>query len=313
MRHLFLFLKGMLMGAADLVPGVSGGTIALITGIYKELLESINSFSWNTLKNIKKEGLTDVWKKLNGFFLLTVFGGIITSILLLSQILEWFIINEPIGLWSFFFGLLIASIVYLIKTDLSLNISSLLYLCLGAVFSFLSTQLQGTREDFSLWYLFISGFIGVSAMILPGLSGAYILFVMGVYQTILSNVRQAQELLFDFNQAKLFAVVSVLGVFILGMIFGIKVFSKILTWLLKLYPKQIMAVLIGLMIGALHKVWPWQKEIIIDSSSVIEKKIAVFPSSYEGGDPQIIKALILMFLGFIILFVLERTKSIKKK
>jgi len=313
MRHLFLFLKGMLMGAADLVPGVSGGTIALITGIYKELLESINSFSWNTLKNIKKEGLTDVWKKLNGFFLLTVFGGIITSILLFSQILEWFIINEPIGLWSFFFGLLIASIVYLIKTDLSLNISSLLYLCLGAVFSFLSTQLQGTREDFSLWYLFISGFIGVSAMILPGLSGAYILFVMGVYQTILSNVRQAQELLFDFNQAKLFAVVSVLGVFILGMIFGIKVFSKILTWLLKLYPKQIMAVLIGLMIGALHKVWPWQKEIIIDSSSVIEKKIAVFPSSYEGGDPQIIKALILMFLGFIILFVLERTKSIKKK
>ena len=313
MRHLFLFLKGMLMGAADLVPGVSGGTIALITGIYKELLESINSFSWNTLKNIKKEGLTDVWKKLNGFFLLTVFGGIITSILLLSQILEWFIINEPIGLWSFFFGLLIASIVYLIKTDLSFNISSLLYLCLGAVFSFLSTQLQGTREDFSLWYLFISGFIGVSAMILPGLSGAYILFVMGVYQTILSNVRQAQELLFDFNQAKLFAVVSVLGVFVLGMIFGIKVFSKILTWLLKLYPKQIMAVLIGLMIGALHKVWPWQKEIIIDSSSIIEKKIAVFPSSYEGGDPQIIKALILMFLGFIILFILERNKSIQKK
>ena len=313
MRHLFLFLKGMLMGAADIVPGISGGTIALITGIYKELLESINSFSWNTLKHIRKKGLTDVWKKLNGFFLLTVFGGIITSILLLSQILEWFIINEPIGLWSFFFGLLIASIVYLIKTDLSFNISSLLYLCLGAVFSFLSTQLQGTHEDFSLWYLFISGFIGISAMILPGLSGAYILFVMGVYQTILSNVRQAQELLFDFNQVKLFAVGSVLGVFTLGMICGIKVFSKILTWLLKRYPKQIIAVLIGLMIGALHKVWPWQKEIIIDSFSPIEKTIAVFPSSYEGGDPQIIKALILMFLGFTILFIIERTKSIQKK
>ena len=301
------------MGAADLVPGVSGGTIALITGIYTELLESINSFSWNTLKHIRKKGLTDVWKKLNGFFLLTVFGGIITSILLLSQILEWFIINEPIGLWSFFFGLLIASIVYLIKTDLSLNISSILYLCLGAVFSFLSTQFHGTREDFSLWYLFISGFIGISAMILPGLSGAYILLVMGVYQTILSNVRQAQELLFDFNQVKLFAVASVLGVFTLGMICGIKVFSKILTWLLKLYPKQIMAVLIGLMIGALHKVWPWQKEIIIDSSRIIEKTIAVFPSSFEGGDPQIIKALILMFIGFTILFVIERTKSIQKK
>ena len=313
MHYLFLFLKGMLMGAADLVPGVSGGTIALITGIYKELLESVNSFSWNTIKHIRKEGLTDVWKKLNGFFLLTVFGGITTSILLLSQILEWFIINEPIGLWSFFFGLLIASIVYLIKTDLSFNISSLLYLCLGAVFSFLSTELKGAQEDFSLWYLFISGFIGISAMILPGLSGAYILFVMGVYQTILSNIRQAQELIFDFNQAKLFAVASVLGVFTLGMICGIKVFSKILTWLLKLYPNQIMAVLIGLMIGALHKVWPWQKEIVIDSSSTIEKTIAVFPTSYEGGDPQIIKALILMFLGFTILFVIERTKSIQEK
>ena len=100
---------------------------------------------------------------------------------------------------------------------------------------------------------------------------------------------------------------------LLGMIFGIKVFSKILTWLLKLYPKQIMAVLIGLMIGALHKVWPWQKEIIIDSSSVIEKKIAVFPSSFEGSDPQIIKALILMFLGFIILFVIGTHQVYSKR
>ena len=301
------------MGVADLVPGVSGGTVALLTGIYKELLDSINAFSWSVLKLTRDKGVASVWMHLKGSFLLAVFGGIITSILLLSRILEWLIFNEPIGLWSFFFGLLIASILYLAKTDLHFNISSLVYLCLGAALSYLITRLNVNQSDVSLWYLFISGFIGISAMILPGLSGAYILFVMGVYQTILSNVRQAQDLIFDFDQTKLLAVTSVLGVFILGIICGLKVFSKLLTYLLERNPKQIMAVLIGLMIGALHKVWPWQKEILLDSSTKIEKTIAVLPASYEVGDPQIFKALILMLLGFAILFIMERTKSLQKK
>ena len=135
MRYLLLYFKGMLMGAADLVPGVSGGTIALITGIYKELLDSINAVSWSTLKLLKKEGIVAVWKKIKGSFLLAVFGGIISSILLLSRLLEWLMINEPIGLWSFFFGLLIASIVYLIITDLKFDLTSILYLVLGVILS----------------------------------------------------------------------------------------------------------------------------------------------------------------------------------
>ena len=137
MRYLLLYLKGMLMGAADIVPGVSGGTIALITGIYKELLESINAVSWTTLKLLRKEGVKAVWRKINGPFLLAIFGGIISSILLFSRVLEWLMINEAIGLWSFFFGLLMASIVYLIKTDLRFDFSSILYLCLGAFTSFI--------------------------------------------------------------------------------------------------------------------------------------------------------------------------------
>lgn len=308
MRYLLLYFKGMLMGAADLVPGVSGGTIALITGIYKELLDSINAVSWSTLKLLKKEGIVAIWKKIKGPFLLAVFGGIISSVLLLSRLLEWLMVNQPIGLWSFFFGLLIASIVYLIKTDLKFDLTSILYLVLGAILSFMVTQLQGGQEEISLWYLFLSGFIGISAMILPGLSGAYIFFVMGVYQTILSYLRQAQDLVFDFDQAVFITVGSGLAVFILGIITGLKVFSKFLTWLLERYPKQIMAVLIGLMIGALHKVWPWQNEIS-SPSSTIENTEAVFPNAYLTSDPQILKALLLMIIGFALLFLLESAKN----
>jgi putative membrane protein len=312
MRYLLLYLKGMLMGAADLVPGVSGGTIALITGIYKELLESVNAVSLSSLKLFKKDGIVAVWKKINGPFLLAVFGGILSSILLLSRLLEWLMLHETIGLWAFFFGLLVASIVYLIKTDLSFDVPSVLYLCLGALISFIVTQLQGGQEEISLWYLFLSGFIGISAMILPGLSGAYILFVMGVYQTIISYVRQAQDLILNFDQATFLLVGSGLVVFILGIITGLKVFSKFLTWLLERHPKQIMAVLIGLMIGALHKVWPWQNDVS-SSTTTVEKTIAVLPGAHQGDAPQILKAILLMSIGFSLLFIMERTKTTQKK
>ena len=199
MHYLILYFKGMLMGAADLVPGVSGGTLALITGIYREFLESINNVSFDNLKFARKEGIKATWKKINGSFLLAVFGGIFTSILLFSRMLEWLIKNEPLALWSFFFGLLVASIIYLFKSELSFNFLNFFYLAIGALISFLVTQLNGGENHTSLWYLFLSGFIGISAMILPGLSGAYILVVMGVYETILSNVRLAQDLVVNFD------------------------------------------------------------------------------------------------------------------
>ena len=301
------------MGAADLVPGVSGGTIALITGVYKELLDSINEFSWKKIKLLKKEGFRVVWRRLNGAFLLSLFGGIITSILLLSRILEWLIINEPIGLWSFFLGLLCASIIFLIKTELKYSLKSFFYLLIGSIISYLITRLSGFSNEAPIWYIFLSGFIGISAMILPGLSGAYILFVMGVYQYILSNLRQAQDLIFAFNKEQFFEVTAVLGVFILGVFVGIKIFSKLLSWLLNLYPERSFAVLIGLMIGALGKVWPWQNQISQLSENDSKINMAVLPQNFDGSSPEVEKALIFMFFGFILLFAIEQSKVLLKK
>jgi putative membrane protein len=305
MRYLILYLKGMLMGAADLVPGVSGGTIALITGIYKELLESINSISLSNLKLWKQQGLKSVWGKINGPFLIAVFGGILSSILLLSRLLEWLIENHPLVLWSFFFGLLIASIIYLFRAELSFSMLTLLYVCFGAVISFLVTQLNGGANQSNLWYLFLSGFIGISAMILPGLSGAYILVVMGVYQTVLSNLRIAQDLIFNFDQTQFINTASILGVFILGILVGIKVFAKFLSWLLNHYPQRSIAVLVGLMIGALHKVWPWQNTV----ADSVKETLAVLPHDYNG-DPQILIVITWMLIGFGILFLIERSKTL---
>ena len=305
MRYLILYLKGMPMGAADLVPGVSGGTIALITGIYKELLESINSISLSNLKLWKQQGLKSVWGKINGPFLIAVFGGILSSILLLSRLLEWLIENHPLVLWSFFFGLLIASIIYLFRAELSFSMLNVLYVCFGAVISFLVTQLNGGANQSSLWYLFLSGFIGISAMILPGLSGAYILVVMGVYQTVLSNVRIAQDLIFNFDQTQFINTASILGVFILGILVGIKVFAKFLSWLLNHYPQRSIAVLVGLMIGALHKVWPWQNTV----ADSVKETLAVLPNEYNG-EPQILIVITWMLIGFGILFLIERSKTL---
>lgn len=293
------------MGAADLVPGVSGGTIALITGIYKELLQSINSISLTNLKLWKQEGIKSVWKKLNGPFLLAIFGGILSSILLLTRILEWLIENHPLVLWSFFFGLLIASIIYLFRAELSFSMLNLLYVCFGAVISFMVTQLNGGANQTSLWYLFLSGFIGISAMILPGLSGAYILVVMGVYQTVLSNVRVAQDLILNFDQTQFINTASILGVFILGILVGIKVFAKFLSWLLNRYPQRSIAFLVGLMIGALHKVWPWQNTV----GNSIKETVAVLPQAYNG-EPLLVITTIWMLIGFGILFLIEKSKTL---
>ena len=305
MSYLILYLKGMLMGAADLVPGVSGGTIALITGIYKELLQSINSISLTNLKLWKQEGIKSVWKKLNGPFLLAIFGGILSSILLLTRILEWLIENHPLVLWSFFFGLLIASIIYLFRAELSFSMLNLLYVCFGAVISFMVTQLNGGANQTSLWYLFLSGFIGISAMILPGLSGAYILVVMGVYQTVLSNVRVAQDLILNFDQTQFINTASILGVFILGILVGIKVFAKFLSWLLNRYPQRSIAVLVGLMIGALHKVWPWQNTV----GNSVKETVAVLPQAYNG-EPLLVITTMWMLIGFGILFLIEKSKTL---
>ena len=310
MQYLVIFIKGMMMGAADIIPGISGGTVALITGIYEKLLKSINSISWKTIVQVKKNGLKFVWKKINGRFLLTLLSGIISSILLFSWILEWLFINESIALWSFFFGILLASFIFLIKIEIQKKTISFFSLLIGIFLSYQITKITPSSiQTVSPWYIFVTGFFGITAMILPGISGAYILLLMGVYQTILSNIRQAQQLIFSFNKEVLIDVAQVLGVFFLGIIFGIKFFTKFLTFILENYRRYTMSFLIGLMIGSLNKIWPWQNITNKNNSIIDHQMIPVFPQNYNGGDPEMNKAIVFLFLGFISIFILEKIKS----
>ena len=310
MQYLVIFIKGMMMGAADIIPGISGGTVALITGIYEKLLKSINSISWKTIVQVKKNGLKFVWKKINGRFLLTLLSGIITSILLFSWILEWLFKNESIALWSFFFGILLASFIFLIKIEIQKKTISFFSLLIGIFLSYQITKITPSSiQTVSPWYIFVTGFFGITAMILPGISGAYILLLMGVYQTILSNIRQAQQLIFSFNKEVLIDVAQVLGIFFLGIIFGIKFFTKFLTFILENYRRYTMSFLIGLMIGSLNKIWPWQNIIEKNNSIIDHQMIPVFPQNYNGGDPEMNKAITFLFLGLISIFILEKVKS----
>ena len=312
MRYLVLFMKGLLMGGADLIPGISGGTVALITGIYEELLETINSISWKTFSKIKTIGIKFVWKKINGNFLTAVLSGVLTSIILFSWIFEWLLKNENIAIWSFFFGILLASFIFLLRIEIQKKTFSLISLLIGIPISYQISKISPNPVDVdSLWYIFLAGFFGISAMILPGLSGAYILLLMGVYQTILRNFRQALELILDFNNEIFTKVTPVLGVFFFGIIFGIKFFSKFLTFLLKKYPKNTMSLLIGLMIGALNKVWPWRNNVNETYSDL--QMLSVLPQNYNGGDPELNKAVAFAFLGFIIIFGLQKVKSFFEK
>ena len=298
------------MGASDLIPGISGGTIALITGIYKELLESINALS---LKNLKKIIINNenFWKDINGPFLLPLFSGITISILFFSRYIEFLIKEETIALWSFFFGLLVASIIFLIRKELSFKFNSLIYISLGIITSYYISQLSIFSNNIPLWYIFLSGFVGISAMILPGLSGAYILLIMGVYQTILTNIRIAQDLIYNFDQQQFNKVSVVLIIFILGVLIGIKVFARFLTWLLKLYPNNTIAVLIGLMIGSIYKIWPWQN-LSNEKNILIKQTSPVLPQNFEGEDSQLINGILFMLFGFIFIFFLEKSKSVLK-
>ena len=310
MQYLVIFIKGMMMGAADIIPGISGGTVALITGIYEKLLKSINSISWKTIVQVKKNGLKFVWKKINGRFLLTLLSGIITSILLFSWILEWLFKNESIALWSFFFGILLASFIFLIKIEIQKKTISFFSLLIGIFLSYQITKITPSSiQSVSHWYIFVTGFFGITAMILPGISGAYILLLMGVYHTILTNIRQAQQLIFSFNKEVLIDVAQVLGIFFLGIIFGIKFFTKFLTFILENYRRYTMSFLIGLMIGSLNKIWPWQNITNKNNSIIDHQMIPVFPQNYNGGDPEMNKAIAFLFLGFISIFILEKVKS----
>ena len=300
--YFILVFKGMAMGAADVVPGVSGGTIAFISGIYEELIATLNSINLNSLKTLKLQGVSATWKKINGNFLLALFGGILLSILSLSKLVAWLLHEEPVLLWAFFFGLVLASIIFVLKKINQWNSAVFLGLILGGVFAYQLTQLNALGNSDSNWYLFLSGAIAICAMILPGISGAFILVILGSY----ANVLQALN---DKDIGKI-------TIFMTGALIGILSFSRLLKWLFKRFKNMTLAVLTGFMIGALSKIWPWKKTLSFrensEGISVPLKEQCIAPFSFDG-DPQILSAIGLMLFGFLIIFFLEKIGAKNKK
>lgn len=295
LHYLIIFLKGVAMGAADVVPGVSGGTIAFISGIYEELLTSISAFNFSTLKMLKQKGLKATWKAINGSFLAALLTGIFVSIVSLAKLISWLLDNSPILVWSFFFGLVLASILFVAKQISKWNFLTVLLLLLGAILAYFITTLQPLiSQNSSPLFLFIAGALAICAMILPGISGAFILVLLGAYKPVLDAVHT--------KNLKLLAILAV------GAIVGLLSFSKILKWLFKNYKNYTLAVLTGFILGSLNKIWPWKQVLqstVIEGKVVILKEISVLPGAFQGNQ-LLLQAIVLALLGFLTIFILEK-------
>lgn len=307
--YLIITLKGLAMGAADVVPGVSGGTIAFISGIYQELIDSINNINVSLLKTLKKEGVKAAWKQANASFLISLVFGIGISVLTFSKIITHLLENQPILVWAFFFGLIIASVVLIWKKITHWEIVSIVALLIGIGITYYITIARPVSSPESYPYLFLSGFIAIIAMILPGISGAFILLLMGSYETVIGTINHLREGITQMNMELLSTALLKLGVFAIGAIIGLKSFSKILHWMFERHQNTTLALLIGFMIGSLNKVWPWKEvlETRINSHGAtvpfIEK--SVLPQNFEG-DAQIITAIILAISGFLVIYGMEK-------
>ena len=314
--YFLITLKGIAMGAADVVPGVSGGTIAFITGIYEELIDTINKIDFNVIKIAKQKGIKYAWQSINGNFLAALFVGITISIISLAKGIKWMLHNEPILLWSFFFGLVLASILYVGKQIKTFNFNIILAIIISSIASYFLTRAEPFTSPESPFYLLFCGFVAIIAMILPGVSGAFILLILGAYQTTIDTINDlAQGLITrDFNLFKE-AFINFLMLAI-GAILGLKIFSKILNWLFKNHKDLTLAMLTGFMIGSLNKIWPWKKVLTwrINSKglSVPLTEESISPVNFEG-DNQLVFALILIGIGVVVILLLEKFGPENKK
>ncbi|VAW15425.1 Integral membrane protein [hydrothermal vent metagenome] len=297
--YFIIALKGMGMGAADVVPGVSGGTIAFITGIYEELINSIKSINGNAIKLILRGRYKDFWQAINGTFLLSLVLGIGISVVSLARLLKYLLEDHPVLIWSFFFGLIVSSAFFVGKHIKRWNGGIVISALAGVVIAYFVTVITPAEANTTYWFIFLSGAIAICAMILPGISGSFILVLLGMYKFILHSVS-------DFN-------FIVIAIFMSGALTGIIAFSNVLSWFLRKYYNQTIALLAGFMAGSLNKVWPWKKvvETFIDKHGVekplIEKN--VLPATYEqltGSNSMLLYAILLGITGFFIIFLFEK-------
>ncbi len=318
MKHrISLILKGMSMGMAEVVPGVSGGTIAFITGIYEKLLNTIKYIGPELIIDFKEGGVKQVWEKLDGLWLITLISGmafgIIVGVFGISYLLETY----PTPLWSFFFGLIIASALYIAKKVDKWVLPQIASLVIGTIIAYVITVISPAEGNNELWFVFLSGVIAISALILPGISGSFILLIMGMYFTVIGSVK---ELLSNFNTESLLIV----AVFAGGCLTGLATFSRVLSWTFKHYKNATLALLTGFMLGSLNKIWPWRTpslgldkttgEIItLQPKANLEEikvlsEIKMSPFEYETilGDSLLIPSILFCLIGIGIVFFLDK-------
>lgn len=299
--YLVIGSKGMAMGMADVVPGVSGGTIAFISGIYEELISSIKSIDHQALKVLFKQGIPAFLKHINAYFLLSVFSGIALSVIGLVKIIHYLLDHHAILLWSFFFGLIIASAITVGKKINAWNISSLFFLLLGTAIGYLITVATPAETPNTWWFIMLSGSIAICAMILPGISGSFILLLLKKYKFVTGAIKD-----FDIATIVLFGI---------GAVVGLISFSHVLSWLFKKFKNQTMGILTGFMLGSLNVVWPWKivLQTRINSKGVEEPFLykSVLPQNFEG-ESFVWQAVVCAIVGFVLIVVLDKFSDQKE-
>lgn len=298
-RYLLLALKGCAMGSADVVPGVSGGTIAFISGIYDELIDSIRHFDAEALRLLFRGEFAACWRHINGRFLLPVAGGIGAAVFSLARLMTYLLAHHPIEIWSFFFGLIVASALLVAREIGRWNAATVAAFVAGAAAAWGITVATPAETPETWWFVMLSGAIAICAMILPGISGAFILLLLGKYQFIMRAVA-------DFD-------LPVLAVFLFGAAAGILSFSHLLSWLLRRWHDLTVAVLMGFMVGSLNKVWPWKQtvETFEDRHGVLQPLVEanVWPGAFEAAtarDAHLWQAAVCCAAGFLSIYCIER-------
>lgn len=297
--NLLTYLKGMAMGAADVVPGVSGGSIALITGIYERLLDSINAIDLEAFRLLGAGHIKSFWLRINGTFLISLLLGIMTSLITLAGLITYMINVYPIPVWSFFCGLIIISGLLILRDIRRWNLIALLSFPVGIVIAYFITGMTPMSSENDPLTIFFAGMIAICAMILPGISGSFLLLIMGKYEYILNALSER-----DF---------FILGIFSLGCIIGLLSFSRLISWLLKHYHAITIALLSGFMLGSINKLWPW-KEVLsyrISSSGHQEPFLSknILPNHFlavTGQEPQFLLAIFAFFIGILLVIGIER-------
>ena len=274
--HLRVFFCGILMGIADAIPGISGGTVALLLGIYEELIGSISNFNINLFQNLKKKGIKYCWNKINGNFLLSLISGVLLSLVSFVKIFSVLIQKYPLFIWSFFLGLILATLFVINRNIKKWDIVNFILIFIFAFLTILLSIINPSiSENINLFYILICGIIASSAMILPGISGSLILVILGVYTLIINALNNLEY--------------NIILVFLIGCLIGIINFSKIIKWLFHNYRDYTFSIMLGLVIGSIYTVWPWRNSFTDDVTN-----------------DYIFLSVIITIIGFAVIYVLEK-------